>query len=129
MNKKLTPHEALNNLTQLAFNYAELDEQILSNAKKYYGIIGKALQEYQEMLISDEGWNFVLNKDLEKYNKTIKKLQALEIIKEKNVDVGAIKNCVNAYAYNDFKELTETKLIKREKLTQEEFDTVKEVLL
>lgn len=54
-------------------------------------------------------------------------LQALDIVKEKNVDIGAIKNCVNAYAYNDFKELTETHLIKREKLTELEFSHLKEV--
>ena len=57
-----------------------------------------------------------------------KELKALEIIINKNVDIGAIKECVNVYAYNDFKELTETAIIKREKITQKEYDLLREIL-
>ena len=95
------------------------------------------LQFIREYEIDDDhyilNYNYAIRQSLDIIETTLKendrKLKALEIIGKKNVDVGAIKNCVNAYAYNDFKELTETKLIKREKLTQEDFASIKEVLL
>lgn len=52
-----------------------------------------------------------------------KSLKALEIIKEKEIDIAYIKCCDSREHYNVMCEL------EKEKLTQEEYDLLKEVLL
>lgn len=57
-------------------------------------------------------------------NGTKKKLKALEIIKEKQVNVGDFIRCKSIEDYNDYCCYNE-----KEQLTQEEYDLLKEVLL
>lgn len=143
MKTELTPLEALENI----MCFISVDECNFKNQAekdKCYNIIETALKDYEklskqryviftrthqqkEMFIDEicKSYKEIKVSSLEDE----KKLKALEIIKEKNIDVGAIKECVSAYAYNDFKELTETAIVKREKMTQEEYEIVKEVLL
>ena len=63
-----------------------------------------------------------------KCNRYQKKLKALYIIKEKSISVGILQMCLNLDAYNN-RIIEHPNVIKTKKLTQEEYDLLKEVLL
>ena len=67
MVKELTPLEALNNLTQLAFNYAELDEDIIHNAKRYHNIIETTLKALKLIKEKPETFYLINSNDYETY--------------------------------------------------------------
>jgi len=129
--------EALNNLTQLAFYYAE-DNGCLENAKKYKDIIGKELKRKQDL-------EQMLHKMNVKhgYEEYLKISKALEIIKV------LFNGRTKLYERNDGIEITIDKNGKYKKvpislhilefyvgdlhyefhLHKEEFDLLKEVLV
>lgn len=140
----MTPKQKLNNIYAILCEYCRrsngsggaytTEDGFLYNAYELKISLDKDL-ELRDMAIKSLKYIFDLTPsddfdDIDvKLQVHYKKLKVLEIIKDKNVDVGAIKVCVNSLAYNDYKELTETKLVEREKLTRDEFGLLKEVLL
>ena len=133
----MTALEALNNLTQLAYYYADDDEYILNNAKKYYELIENALKDlefYEECreCFSIEYYQvreafllYMMNRD------NRKSLKALKIIKEKNVNICLLKDCDNCQEYNDLCIYTirySHKSYKCSYLVNEEYDLLKEVM-
>lgn len=125
MNKELTPLEAIDRVkNHLEVLYMSCDNDGSESGSVYYelDIIETALKEKENIektineLFSENG-KVITTIDIKK------KLKALEIIKKKRVDV----NCFLIYdlkRYNDF-------IAKNEfmKLTQEQYDLLKEVLL
>lgn len=77
-------------------------------------IIENALKDYERRL--------ALAKEYKDVNNVAKRLKALEIIKEKDVDIVALKISINLKQYN-------CKEDGRCPLTQEEYDLLKEVLV
>lgn len=63
-----------------------------------------------------------ISMSIEDWNKNQKKLKALEIIKEKEVNVYLLNCCNNLYEYNNWAS-------DEEQLTKEEYELLKEVLL
>lgn len=133
MNKELTPLKALNDL----IDYLESEHLDLSkedHVVERKQIIEDALEDYEEtkFLYEDLMEQYELVMDLiEQYelkmkNKS-KKLKALDIIKQKEVDAGLIMETPNVASYNRYFE--HSKIISlTKKLTQEEYNLVKEVL-
>lgn len=82
-----------------------------------FPIIETALKELDFYKKRDKQWK-------QDVNKNINKLKALEIIKEKNVNIGLLKDEECTFEiYNTMM------LLKECQLTEEEFDLLKEVLL
>lgn len=106
MNKKLSPLEALYKVKDLLF--CEMDEE---NYEEETNIIEAALKEYELM----KDIRITARFDLAQVNKEHK---ALEIIKDKEVNVEIFNSCPNLYEYNNW----------ATQLTQEEFDLLREVL-
>lgn len=124
--------------------YRELEPKLMICEKEDFDIIETALKEYEFMkqtkiIVSDKK---ISDDDLEKLinqgiivgnlehskieplfdNETQKKLKALEIIKEKEVNVGLLSRCANAERYN------KGICYEPRYLTQEEYDLLKEEL-
>jgi len=109
MSKELSPLEVAKQLKDFVF---ELE---LGNADKHFvngsfDIIEIALKKYE--VLQEVHKDFI--------DKNIKKLKALEIIKEKRVNVRFLISCKTLKEYND---------VISDHLTQEEYDLLKEVLL
>ena len=121
--KTMTPEEALNNLTQLAYYYADDDEHILNNAKGYYELIETALKRLEEYDKTEYSALIESHKKLLKEKSANEKsLKALEIIKEKKVDVYHIQATNKVGEYNFWRLRTSKRLKKKE------YDLLKEVL-
>lgn len=123
MNKELTPLEALRNLTQIAYGSSDdIDDKI----KNYFELIKKSLKDYENLKLKHRSMQDAVLEDF-------KKLKALEIIKKKEVNVSTFVayKCYEDYL-NDWniliKEVRRT-MIGEKKLTQEEYELLKEVLL
>ena len=119
MNKELTPLEALSDLRKDAKNHIPYHTEYLNER---LDIIETALKDYEELKklkllpypkINDEEYR----------RSVIKRLQTVEIIKEKDVNIQDLKVSYSFNEYNTFKG-NEYKY-----LTQEEYDLLKEVLL
>ena len=116
MSKELTPLEALEYFrTEVVDSYDGMFR---------YEIIETALKEYKELkqdyeMLKEE--YFLLDKDYEKVIKP--KLKALEIIKEKRVDIYHIQSTNKVDKYNFWKQITSKSLKKKE------YELLKEVLL
>lgn len=106
MSKEL---EALRMLEQvcLVANVANMSEQI--------NLIETALKDYEKRLI--------LAKEYQDINNVAKRLKALEIIKDKKVNVGLLSRCVTGERYN------KGICYEPRHLTQEEYDLLREILL
>lgn len=138
MSKELTPLKALNDL----IDYLESEHLDLSkedHVVERKQIIEDALEDYEEtkFLYEDLMEQYELVMDLiEQYELKIKnkskKLKALEIIKEKDVNIRALKSWNKTYKgklnYQNYLGILEDCDL-GEKLTKEEFDILKEVLL
>lgn len=110
MTKELKTFEEIKKyLVNLKFHFLFLEEEL--------DIIETALEDYDLLKRSlNRNWVDVINDD--------KKLKALEIIKEKKVDVGALCE-LDLELYNKYaKEINGTPT-----LTKEEYDLLREVLL
>lgn len=125
MSKELTPLEALKKVKKFKDDccmFGSSDIEI----DKDLDIIEKALKEYEKPKKIVGSISF--EQSMENYVKNncpsiAKKLKALEIIKERRVDVARLLVSNSLKKYNDFD--------KRDilaKLTQEEFDFLKEML-
>jgi len=138
MSKELSPLEALNDLREVkGWNDDEFNKRL--------DIIETALKKHEllkntKIIVADKK---ITDDDLEKLKcesmivgnsqceikplfdeETLNKLKALEIIKEKQVNVGAFYVFDNLEQYNGYCEMVGG----CKKLTQEEFDLLKEVL-
>ena len=120
MNNELTPLEALKTLFGMADGMCEF---IDSEADQCFNIIETALKEKENIektfidLFSENG-KVITSIEIKK------KLKALEIIKRKKVDCWTfIIHC-----WMDYREFERGVTCSKEKLTQEEFDLLKEVL-
>lgn len=127
MNKELTPLEALEKIKNRFDNHELYRNTDLQNE---LNIIETALKDYELLIMTS---NIIKNniKDIPREDIT-KKLKALEIIKEKQVDVGRFILIINTWFDDDFalhryNDYLENDLDKW-KLTKEEFDLLKEVL-
>ena len=130
MSKELTPLEALERIKNIPIlSTPESTQKIFYDKhKKELDLIESALKNYQDLTEYVD----TLQGDRDYwYNTAIKnenKLKALEIIKEKNVDVGLLIRCFNAYcidsACQEYNQWTQG-----EHLIYEECVLLKEVLL
>lgn len=126
MSKELSPLRALNDLIDyLESEHLDLSKEDIVVERKQ--IIEDALEDYEDLM---EQYELVMDL-IEQYELKIKnkskKLKALEIIKQKEVDAGLIMETPNVAHYNRYFE--HSKIISlTKKLTQEEYDLVKEVL-
>lgn len=115
MNKELTPLKAL----EIIYN----SQDIMGGHDKFweaYRIIEKALKEYT-------GFQIVFKLSNRNEGKKIHdELLALEIIKEKRVDVNDLMSFVKLKAYNNYVCACDDN--DKRKLTQEEYELLKEVL-
>ena len=111
MNKELTPLEALGLL--------KLDVDRIYSEE--LDIVEKALNDYENLKLKHRSMQDAVLQDF-------KKLKALEIIKEKIIDVGVIKGSESFEEYNI---VIKTILERKEEdfITKQEFDLLKEVLL
>ena len=123
MNKQLSSLEALNDLREVkGWNDDELNKRL--------DIIEKALKDYErlkKLYKLEEETSKHLNDIVLLMNEEInKQLKALEIIKEKMVDVVYLySSCYELEHYNVYAPF---EIDDKDKLTQEEFDLLKEVL-
>ena len=119
MSKKLTPLEALKILNRYACNNLEYLDYEIDNC---YCILETALKEYEEL---QNDYCKVIEERGKWQKETQKKLKALEIIKEKQVEIGWLLFCFKhdkkVGVYNS-SQLTDYYL------TKKEFDLLKEVL-
>ena len=83
----------------------------------------EALNRICEHLDLDDEYFYLKNGEKTDYKVIEKSLKALEIIKEKGVNVGLLSRCANAERYN------KGMCYESRYLTQEEYDLLKEVLL
>ena len=83
----------------------------------------EALNRICEHLDLDDEYFYLKNGEKTDYEIIKKSLKALEIIKEKEVNVGLLSRCANAERYN------KGICYELRYLTQEEYDLLKEVLL
>lgn len=121
--KKLSPLEVWKGIQWALKDVGYGAKEIIENALKNY-------QDLQNKCDVLETEYLDQQRRMLKYDEVKQiKLKALKIIEEKNVDIGGIKNCVGAYAYNDFKQFSETKLVKRKAITQGEFEEIREAIL
>ena len=126
MNKELTPLEVFNNLVERLVG-GEHDIDLLKATDKEYLFIKTALKRLA--LFDDENVVAYLSRSDEK------KLRALEIIKEKNVNIGSFIKCCSNIDYEKYingwgnwnKDILYN--LSKNPLTQEEFNLLKEVLL
>lgn len=122
MNKELTPLEAFYKLkSQIDEDtYFQYDnKELLYNIKtalKEYG----TLKEYYNVVVSNREF------DKEYFYKCVK---ALEIIKNKRVDIATLLDCCNVEEYNRWVDVRSHYTYRPFELTQEEYDLLKEVLL
>ncbi len=145
MSKEL---EALRNLTQMAYNYAGFDEKLTKNVRGYFEIIEIALKRIPELEKEIEDTHIAYTMAIEKhikdeneyiqwvqeggYDKT--RVQALEIIVEKRVNIGSFIKCCSNISYEEYKKQWGNWKkdilynLSKEPLTQEEFDLLKKVL-
>ena len=115
MNKEMTPLQALEKIKQARyFVDFELDAKVSEDYKKELDIIETALKDYKRRL--------ALAKEYKDTDNVAKRLLALEIIKDKRVDVQALFYSSNYDDYNKH-------YVHYEDLTQDEYDLLKEVLL
>lgn len=131
--RTITPEQALKDLREDAEKHSFEQRQHLN---KRLDIIETALKvlEQLQIIIGAEKIEDLPKVALETENacysnshilkKAENKLKALEIIKNKKVNVGDFVRCKTIEDYNDYLCYGE-----KEKLTQEEFDLLKEVLL
>lgn len=135
MGKGLTPLEALNELRNNyvpVFNSRRMGKQ---QVVKSFAIIENALKELEEykkcidlkeaQFISTHNMSVV---DTETFNQLVKNSQALEIIKEKRIDVATLLDCHNVEEYNRWVDIRSHYSYQPLKLTQEEWELLKEVL-
>lgn len=149
MSKELTTLKSLKIIKEMyehfVKTYRELEPKLMICEKEDFDIIETALKDYELMkqakiIVADKK---ISDDDLEKLKnqrmficgsgeskvellfdeETQKKLKALEIIKEKEVNVGLLSRCANAERYNN------GICYEPRYLTQEEYDLLKEVLL
>ena len=100
-----------------------IDTYCIDNIDKEISIIATALKDYEmehTLRIRLENAIYEL---LREKQENEKKLKALEIIKEKGVNVGLLSRCSNAERYN------KGMCYEPRYLTQEEYGLLKEVLL
>lgn len=126
MSKELTPLKALERLKKLEFGYVDgngTPKTMSLFGLKEFDIIETALkrQDSIEITAIDIEQD---NKELCKENKKLKRV--LEIIKKKDVSMYWLRNSKSVDEYNNFI-LTDKR--QYQKLTQEEYDLLKEVLL
>lgn len=120
MNKEMTPLQALKKIKQARyFVDFELDAKVSEDYKKELDIIETALKDYEKKT--------KLAKEYKDVNNVAKRLKALEIIKEKRVFIEELISSDNVDEYNDY--VDEQGRYDEDKLTQAEFDLLKEVLL
>ncbi len=118
MSKELTPLQALEKLTN--YKCSCMSEKI-----ECKNIIETALKDYERLKTSY--LEKILNEESKEY--IYKKLKALEIIKEKRVDVALLILCENAEDYNFQISLINEDNENYKELTQEEYELLVEVLL
>ena len=122
----MTPLEAFNKIISGGCKgkyreYCEIVENALKELKEYKKCIG--LKEAQ--FISTHNMSVV---DTETFNQLVKNSQALEIIKEKEVDLFSIKYTASFEMYN-YRMRKSGFAYAHRLLTQEEYDFLKEILL
>ena len=98
----------------------DLEPKLMICEKEDFKIIENALKENERLKTSY--LRNLLNEESKEY--IYKKLVALEIIVNKEVNVGDFVRCKSVEDYNDYCCYNE-----KEQLTQEEFDLLQEVLL
>ena len=128
----MTPLEVFNKITSGGckgkyHEYCEIVETALKNYQELLGrpcvLVGRTNGQTQA-LIDKISKNY---KEIKITNlEDEKKLKALEIIKEKEVDIYGIKNSENVYDYNSGIENENN--FENKLLTKEEYDLLKEVL-
>ena len=130
MSKELSPLEALEMI---------YDKEIYGKDlyKKEFDIIKNALKEYEKILTAKECFKDTVYKIAglplpQTMEDELKSLKALEIIKEKEVDVALFNNCNSVEEYNEglLEEdyAYDTEAVEPHILTKKEFDLLKEVL-
>lgn len=136
MNKELTPLEALNWLVYGLTNNNYAKEELpltMSRAREIITNALKRLEKIDKSSLTDDEVIFLHNNVKNLYREEDKKLKAFEIIKKKRVAINILYMSSSAYVYNVLYEVViipSGKTPKWEyKLTQEEFDLLKEVLL
>lgn len=129
-NKELTPLEALEDLISfIGSGFVADTHELCEYVAKRKDIIETALKDYENLKEENKLLIISYYKIVEERNKlqyTLdeleeKELKALEIIKEKNVLILTLKNVESVGIYNDCLGVSE-------KLTQEQFDLLREVL-
>lgn len=116
MTKELTPLEALENIIGCS-----TIESHTQKWQKDYHIVEKALNDYENLKLKHRSMQDAVLEDF-------KKLKALEIIKNKKVDVGVLKVSERFEEYNIvIKTLLERK--EEDFITKQEFYLLKKVLL
>lgn len=125
MDKKLTPLEILESIKRRYVQAISKTKfpKFTEYEQEQFDIIENELKDY---FVYKQDYKRVMkekNSLLKKYVKSQKELKALEIIKEKEVDVHRLKIYFSVYEYNRKYEEHEYHL------TQEEYDLLKEVLL
>ena len=85
----------------------------------------EALKRMGEKVLYSEYAEYPKVKGLADYETVKKELKALEIIKNKKVDVDYLDECIRTEAFH----LSAYNFSSSQKLTQEEYDLLKEVLL
>lgn len=124
MNKELDRLEHL----RIGIQYINQDKSpaFISQYEEDIDIIEKALKRQEELdslyTLTNHNGKFYVIIDKAEFNQMSKQLKALEIIKEKNVNVPKLRNSSNLEEYN---RCFRDKCL----LTQEEYELLKEVLL
>lgn len=131
MSKEITPLKALNEI------YGDLDGYLAQLDKKDYEIVKTALKELNEYksILKDFGLenpqNLIDNLNIIKDSKFHEKIKALEIVKDKQVEVCYFMNCETLEEYNDdviAAYAYEEDAAKQRMLTKEEYELLKEIL-
>ena len=134
MNEKLTPLEAWERIKKAETIYVGCVSDIHTKYPKETDIIETALKELEGIkngsirLSVNSGENYVAMPKYQ-YEQDLKKLKALEIIKDKGVNVYYLKYTEDAYDYNRCIRGNLQACFRLKELNQEEFNLLREALL
>ena len=121
--------QALERLELLESENQELKEDFLKPIGFICRTKEKAMLQNQKLIYLANKYNLPITIiDSETNNKCKKLEKALEIIKNKKVNVDALSNCYFLCEYNEAMDYTYNEIANNFFLTQEEFDFLKEVL-
>ena len=132
MTKELDALEVSKQLKDFVLEFVKngLDRRFIHGSFDIIETALKRLNYIDENRLSDEDIHIVQGMTFEDKVKCIKKLKALEIIKEKFVIPAYVRNAKTMEEYNkQLKQTTFRKDYECRKLTQEEYDSLKEEFL